>query len=89
MAHLILTRQVFTADDLTEDGTVAIDHEPNGRQSTIGSAFRQCANAGYIKSSGYTVMSRAKHRKGGRIQVWKPTDRGREWARLYASELPL
>lgn len=85
LASLLLTRESFTSDDITKDGSLAADmlHEPNGRQNAIGATFRAWANNGLIVGTGTTVKSRAKHRKGGRIQVWRPTDRGRDWARTY------
>lgn len=82
LAYFILQGRPFTADDVTDHGniTVAGDHAPNSRQSTIGSLFQQHARDGHIVFTGNVVKSTAKHRKGGAIRMWEATERGRRWA---------
>lgn len=67
----------FTADDLTVAGAYAVDadHSPNGAQSAIGAAIREAHRKGWIYPTGATVRSRAPHRKGGLIRVWRATPR--------------
>jgi hypothetical protein len=72
-----------TADDVTDCGKIAIDqgHSPNGKQSGIGSFFRQKVAEGILAPSGLPpVRSQAPKRKGGMIQVWLVTPKGRSWA---------
>lgn len=85
LARLLLTQKSLTSDDITEAGAKAVDgwHSPNGEQNSIGAHFRMWASNGWIVKTGESVQSRAKHRKGGRIQVWEPTDRGRDWAKRF------
>jgi hypothetical protein len=68
-----------TADDVTNCGTVAVDpsHAPNGKQSGIGSFFRQMNADGVLRPTGRVVKSKAPKRKGGMIQVWEVTNKGR------------
>ena len=67
----------FTADDVTGTGAWAVDpgHNPNGGQSSIGAAINEARRRGWIEPTGATVRSRAPHRKGGRIQVWRGVQR--------------
>ncbi len=73
----------ITADDLTDNGRIAIDpsHAPNGKQSAIGSFFRQMGEEGILERTGRVVRSAAPKRKGGLIQVWAVTEYGAQWAR--------
>lgn len=73
-----------TADDVTDCGRITIDaaHSPNGKQSGIGSFFRQKVADGILTSSGLPpVRSKAPKRKGGMIQIWSVTPKGLRWAR--------
>jgi hypothetical protein len=83
LAWLIISRQHFTADDLTDDGAVTLDaaHGANGAQSGIGAYVNRASRRGLIAWTGAVVKSKAPHRKGGAIRVWHGTDRGRTWAR--------
>jgi hypothetical protein len=82
LAYYILEGRPFTADDVTDLGRIAVDasHGPNAGQSGIGSLFQAHARAGHITFTGRVVKSQAKHRKGGAIRVWEPTEAGRRWA---------
>jgi hypothetical protein len=82
LRELILEGVEFTADDLTANGlyTANGDHAPNGSQNAIGSAFRRWHAQLLIEPTGQVVASRAPHRKGGMIRVWRPTEQGRAWA---------
>ena len=74
---------IITSDDITDCGNITIDaaHTPNGRQSSIGSFFRTAASKHLLEPSGLpTVKSKAVKRKGGMIQQWRVTDKGRRWA---------
>ena len=80
LAQLVATGvEYVTADDITNNGALTVDnsHGANGKQSTIGSAFRTWAARGWIKDTGRHIKSQAPHRKGGVIRVWKITDKGR------------
>lgn len=85
LARLIVAGQYqVTADDITDCGRITIDaaHSPNGKQSGIGSFFRQKVADGILVSSGLPpVRSKAPKRKGGMIQVWSVTPKGLRWAR--------
>jgi hypothetical protein len=85
LAHTILAAgdMPFTADDVTGNGSVAIDpdHAPNAAQNGIGSFFRRMAARRLIEPTGQVVRSAAPHRKGGAIRVWHGTTAGRLWAR--------
>lgn len=83
LARLIMRGGPFTADEVTAEGTIAIDsrHRPNGRQNGIGSFFRTASQRGLICWTGEVVQSKAPHRKGGAIRVWIGTDHGRHWAK--------
>jgi hypothetical protein len=83
LARLILAGRPFTADDVTDDGALALDaaHRPNARQNGIGTLFNQAARRGLIWFTGQVVRSRAPHRKGGAIRVWDGTEAGVLWAR--------
>jgi len=87
LAQLVLNGVVFTADDVTENGNVALDasHQPNARQNGIGSLFNAHSRAGHIRWTGEVVRSGAPHRKGGGIRVWQGTTAGRSWARRVLS----
>lgn len=89
LAWLILDRRTFTADDLTEDGAVALDasHSPNGAQSGIGSFVQRASRRRLIEWTGAVVRSNAPHRKGGAIRVWSGTTAGRLWARGVLAEV--
>lgn len=65
------TGEPFTSDDLLERvGPPDDSHEPNGRNSAIGSMFRRAAAEGWIITEGRVVPSRASHRKGGAVRIW-------------------
>lgn len=87
LAELLREARSFTADDLTDEGDLALDpsHAPNGRQNGIGSFVRSARSRGLIEPTGAVVKSRAPRRKGGVIRVWRPTLAGIEWA---LEELP-
>ena len=81
-ATLILTRDTFTADDLTLNGAVTIDptHGANGGQNGIGRMFRIANQRGYIEWTGDVIASKSSHRRKGIIRVWQSTEAGRAWA---------
>ena len=79
MRELAASREDFTADDLrARVGEPDRRHTANGRNNSIGSIFRQAAAAGMIEQTGRVTKSRAAHRKGGMIQLWRGTPRARE-----------
>lgn len=82
-AELVDTREPFSSDDVTANGSVALDgsHAPNAGQSGIGSMFQAAAKAKRIEFTGEVVRSKAPHRKGGVIRVWVGTEVGQLWAR--------
>lgn len=82
-ARLVLAPFVFTADDVTNEGSEAIDpdHTPNGAQSGIGRMFQIANRKRYIEWTGDVVPSKAPHRRKGIIRVWRGTAVGRAWAR--------
>lgn len=88
LAWLVLQPNPFTADDLTDNGQVAIDptHSPNGRQSGIGSLFRWASSERLIERTGHVIKSKAPKRKGGMIQTWVGTTKGKAWARDVLAE---
>jgi hypothetical protein len=71
--ELAVLRDEITADDITSNGTRAVDgtHKANGRQSSIGSHFQKWHKQGLIEPTGRVVKSKAPHRKGGMIQIWR------------------
>jgi photosystem II stability/assembly factor-like uncharacterized protein len=83
LAYLILSDTDFTADDLTNNGAIALDsgHTANALQNGIGSIFSRSARQGLISFTGNVRRSNAPHRKGGAIRVWRGTDAGKRWAR--------
>jgi hypothetical protein len=83
LAFVMLTQDQFTADDVTMSGVLVLDaaHQPNGKQSGIGSLFSRAAREKRIEWTGEVVRSAAPHRKNGAIRVWRPTTVGRDWAR--------
>jgi hypothetical protein len=84
LAELILTGDTFTADDVTYNGRFALDrsHSPNGKQSGIGSMFQQASREHLIEFTGQVTKSKAKHRKGGAIRIWRGTEKGARWAQM-------
>jgi len=88
LAWLIITGEHFTADHLTDDGdlTLDADHTPNGPQSGIGAYINRMARRRLIEWTGHVVKSKAPHRKGGMVRVWKGTYAGRLWARTVLAE---
>ena len=89
LAWLVLQPAPFTADDLTDNGRVAIDpdHSPNGKQSGIGSLIQWAARERLISWTGHVVKSQAPKRKGGMIRVWAGTAAGKRWARELLAEI--
>jgi len=89
LAYLIVTRQHFTADDLTLDGVDALDvaHAPNAGQNGVGGYVNRQAKRRLIEFTGHVVRSRAPHRKGGGIRVWRGTDAGRLWAKTVLAKV--
>ena len=89
LAWLIIDRQHFTADDLTLDGDDPLDaaHAPNAGQNGVGSFVQQASRRRLIEWTGAVVKSKAPHRKGGVIRVWRGTDTGRLWARSILAEV--
>lgn len=83
LARAILDLGLFTADDVTANGSAAVDpdHAPNAAQNSIGALFNRAARDGRIAWTGRVVRSRAPHRKGGAIRVWRATAAGETWAR--------
>jgi hypothetical protein len=74
---------VINSDDVTDCGRITIDaaHSPNGKQSSIGSFFRTAIADGLLERSALPpTKSRSIKRKGGMIQNWLVTDKGRDWA---------
>jgi hypothetical protein len=90
LARLILVGRTFTADDITANGSIALDpdHESNGKQSSIGAMFNQWQRRGLIVPTGEVVRSAAPHRKGGAIRVWHGTEAGVLWARNILAAVP-
>lgn len=81
LASLLLAGRTFTADDVTDNGTVGFGHAPNAAPNAIGAMFNQASRRGLIDFTGEVVRSNAPHRKGGCIRVWHGTEAGRLWAR--------
>jgi hypothetical protein len=74
MRELARSGRPFTADDLIDRvGDPDPDHQPNARNSAVGSLFREAASQGLIVSDGRVVPSRQRHRKGGAIRIWQGT----------------
>ena len=72
LGELARSGHAFTADDLVAKvGHPDLDHEANGRNSVIGSLFRQAHRAGLIEPTGDTRQSTQPHRKGGLVRVWR------------------
>jgi hypothetical protein len=68
------TGEEFTADDVVAmSGSPDETHQPNSRNSSIGSAFRHARSEGIIRQTGRYVKSTQPHRKGGVIAVWVGT----------------
>jgi hypothetical protein len=90
LARLILAGRTFTADDVTNNGAIALDtdHTPMGKQSGIGSMFNQWQRRGLIVPTGEVVRSSSPHRKGGAIRVWHGTEAGVLWARNVLAAVP-
>jgi hypothetical protein len=90
LARLILAGRSFTADDVTNNGTIALDndHGANSKQSGIGALFNQWARRGLIDPTGEVVRSASPHRKGGAIRVWHGTEAGVLWARNILAVVP-
>jgi hypothetical protein len=84
LAELIVSGRSFTADDVTANGVFTLDpmHSPNGTQSGIGAMFQRASRERLIEWTGEVVKSRAKHRKGGAIRVWRGTEKGARWAQM-------
>jgi hypothetical protein len=91
LARLILAARTFTADDVTNNGTIALDndHAPMGKQAGIGAVFNQWQRRGLIVPTGEVVRSQAPHRKGGAIRVWHGTEAGVLWARNILAVTPI
>ena len=89
LAWLVLQPAPFSADDLTDNGQVALDpsHAPNGAQSGIGSLIQWAARERLIEWTGAVVRSKAPKRKGGAIRMWAGTTKGRAWARSVLAEV--
>lgn len=89
LAWLIIDRQHFTADDLTLDGDDPLDagHAPNAAQNGVGAYIQQASKRRLIEFTGHVVKSRAPHRKGGGIRVWRGTTVGRLWAKSVLAEV--
>jgi hypothetical protein len=70
-------------DDATLDGRVAVDaeHGANAKQSALGHYLPTLARKGYLRSSGQSVQSRARERKGGKQSLWVVTEEGVLWAK--------
>ena len=88
LAWLILDRQTFTADDLTDSGRITLDptHAQSAGQSGFGGVFSSASRRGLIQKTGAVVKSKAPHRKGGTDHLWAPTVKGRRWARGVLAE---
>ena len=82
MIACIFVGEPFTADDVTKDGSIAVDpsRAQSGRQSSIGALFMEHSRAGHIEPTGEVIRSRAPSRKGGAIRVWRATPAGIAWA---------
>lgn len=89
LAWFVVQPQPFTADDLTDNGQIAIDpsHAANGAQSGIGSLIQWAARERLIEWTGAVVKSKAPKRKGGAIRVWSGTTKGRAWARSVLDQV--
>lgn len=83
-------QHTFSADDVTLYGKMSVDPDraANGKQSSIGNAFRKWANDGLIEWTGRVVHSKNPRRNKGMIRVWKGTVRGKEWAELWLISHP-
>ena len=74
----------FTSDDLIDRVGVPDDgHSANGRNSAIGSVFRELSKQGWIETTG-SKRSSQPHRKGGRVQVWVGTEAAQAQLRLFS-----
>lgn len=82
LRECILSGKWFSANEVTDNGAITLDpdHAPNGKQSGIGAYFNTHAGLGHIVTDHVTVLSKAPHRRGGRILRWKGTAKGRRWA---------
>jgi hypothetical protein len=89
LAWLIIDRPHFTADDLTLEGDDPLDagHAPNAAQNGVGAYINSASRRRLIEFTGHVVRSRAPHRKGGAIRVWRGTDAGRLWARGVLADI--
>jgi hypothetical protein len=89
LARLVLVGRTFTADDVTNNGSIAPDpdHTPNGKGSAIGAMFNQWQRRGLIAPTGEVVKSTSPHRKGGAIRVWHGTEAGVLWARNVLAQV--
>lgn len=71
MEVLIQRGEPFTADDLAAlVNPPDPGHQPNGRNSAIGSLFAQYSSQKRIVPVGVS-KSTAKHRKGGLVRIWQ------------------
>jgi hypothetical protein len=62
----------FDSDDLiARVGVPDERHHHNGRNSAIGSVFRECHARGLIEPTGGVRQSRQPRRKGGLIRLWR------------------
>lgn len=89
LAEVILTRETFTADDLTVDGRFAIDptHRPNSRQGVIGKGFSWAATLGLIGSVDTAPRtSRNPRRRRSAQRIWRRTDDGVAWAITFLTD---
>lgn len=68
---LAATGRDFTSDDLLEMiGPPDVSHAPNARNNAMGAAFSRASKRKIIEVVGHT-QSRAQHRKGGLIRIWR------------------
>lgn len=79
LKRVLAVADTFTADDITANGAATPDpaHGANATNNGIGSLFRAAYKRGWIAPTGAYVRSKAPHRKGGAIGVWRVLPLGR------------
>ena len=78
--ELLAAGDPFSADDLTQSGTLQEHHEQNSSNGRIGNLFMIHKGYGHIEAID-AVNSTSPHRHGGLIRVWKPTPDGVKYAK--------
>lgn len=75
LRRLAASGRPFTADDLLQIvGHPDKEHDPNGRNNSIGAVFQRGSTEKLIVAIG-VEQSTQPHRKGGMVRVWRGTVR--------------